>query len=85
MRYFLLWCVLPFIVALSFYVIFREIEKKILNFLQVFRHYFIYIATVKVLQFLTFISDHSVFNKFYLNTFKSKRESYSFHGFFRKR
>ena len=40
-------------------------------------HYFICIATVKLLHFLTFISDLSVFNKFYSNAFfKSMRESY---------
>ena len=57
--------------------------KKI--FLQVFRHYFICIATVKFFRFLTFISDHSVFNNSYSNAFfKMIPESYSFHGTFRK-
>ena len=34
----------------------KKIVQK--DFLQIFRHYFICIATVKVLQFLTFILDH---------------------------
>ena len=43
----------------------------------IFCHFFICIATVKVLQFLTFVSDQSVFNKFYSNAFfKSIQESY---------
>ena len=53
--------------------------------LQVFRHYIICVAAVKLIQFLTFISDHSVFNNFYSSAFfKSTRESYWFHGNFRK-
>ena len=50
--------------------------KKKFNefFLQVFCHYFFCIATVNVLQFRTFFSDHCVFNKFYSNTFTSIRE-----------
>ena len=36
---------------------------------------FLQYATVKVLQFVTFISDHCVFNKFYSNTFESIKES----------
>ena len=35
--------------------------------MQVFRHYFICVATVKLLQFFNFISDKSVFNKLYSN------------------
>ena len=49
--YFLLWLVLPFMVAHSFYGIFREWEEKFFIYLvQYFRHYFICIATVKLLQ-----------------------------------
>ena len=65
MQYFLLKYVLPFMVTLSFYGSFRKKEKQFRNFfLQVFRYCFICSATVKLLQFLTFISNHSVFNKF---------------------
>ena len=47
--------------------------------LQVLRHHCIWIATVKILQFLTFISNHCVFNKFYSNTFfKLMREKLRF-------
>ena len=54
-------------------------------FLQVFRHYFICIATVNFFQFLTFSSDHSVFNNSYSNGFfKLIPECYYFHGIFRK-
>ena len=50
----------------------KQLKK---NILQVFRHYFKCKAAVKLLQFLTFISDHSVFNKIYSNAFfKSTRE-----------
>ena len=50
-----------------------------------FNHYFNWIATVKLLQFLKFISDLSVLNKIYSNAFsKSTRGIYSFHGIFRK-
>ena len=42
-------------------------------------------ATVKLLQFLTFISDPSVLNELYSNyLLKSTRECYSFHVIFRK-
>ena len=60
--------------------------KKTRNpFIKFFRLYFNCIATVKLLQFLTFISDPSVPNKFNSNDFfESKRERYSFHGIFRK-
>ena len=75
-RYFLLWLVLPFVVALSFYANFRiseEICKKYL--LQFFRHYFICIATVKLLQFLRSFQIN-LFYTFYSNAFfKSIRES----------
>ena len=48
-------------------------------------HYFNWIATVKLLQFPTFISDFSALNKTYSTAFsKSTRESYSSHGTFRK-
>ena len=61
----------------------KKLLKKII--LQVFRHYFNCKATIKLLQFLTFISDHSVFNNIYPNAFfKSTREKHSFHGIFRK-
>ena len=54
-------------------------------FLQVFRDYFNCIATVKLLQFLTFTSDPSVLIKLYSNAlFNSTRENYSFRGIFRK-
>ena len=57
--------------------------KKI--FLQFFRPFLICIATVKFFRFLTFISDHSLFNNSYSNAFfKLLPESYSFHGSFRK-
>ena len=50
MRYFFLWLVLPFMVALSFYGIFRIWGKMQKYLLQIFRHYFNSIATVKSLQ-----------------------------------
>ena len=59
-------------VARSFYAILRKWEKY---FLQIFRNYFICIATVKLLQFLR--SLHVIlFNTFYSNAFfKSIREN----------
>ena len=57
---------------ISSYIV-KKIQK---HFLQIYRDYFIRIPTVKLLQFLTFISDHSVFNKLYSNAFfKTIRES----------
>ena len=45
--------------------LFVNVKKTSKNyFLEVLCHYFNCIATIKVLQFLTFISDHCVFNKF---------------------
>ena len=50
----------------------KQLKK---NILQVFRHYFNCKAAVKLIQFLTFISDHSVFNNICSNAFfKSTRE-----------
>ena len=43
-------------------------------FLWDFSHYFICLATVNLLQFLTSISDPSVFNKFYSNSFLNRHE-----------
>ena len=69
----------------SFHGYFRKWgEMSWKSSIQVFRHYFICIATVKLPQFLTFNSDHSVFNKSYSNAFfKLIPESYSFQGNFR--
>ena len=42
--------------------------------MQVFRHYFICIATVKLLQFFNFISNQSIFNKLYSNASVNRHE-----------
>ena len=60
-------------------------KKNEKQFLKFFRHYFFCIATFKLLQFLTIISDISVFNDNYSNAlFRLTREIYFCHGIFRK-
>ena len=69
LRYFLLFLILPFMVALSFYGIFRIWENLFeKNVQQVFCHCFICIATVKSLEsshlFQTVLSNYYFWNAF---------------------